>query len=145
MYLDILGLAEVKWLKSGMFLSNEHMLIYSGDIKDHKYGVGMLLNKQMSKSYMTHYAISSRILLIKLYCKPFNLALIHVYATTSTSTEEDMDEFYDDIEVAYKYYKNQDMIITMVDLNSKDGEEQYPLNVTVGPHGLGERNGRGDL
>ena len=33
-------------------ISDEHMLIYSGDIKEHKHGAGMLLNKQMSKSYM---------------------------------------------------------------------------------------------
>ena len=64
MNLDILGLAEVRWLKSGKLLSKEHMLIYSGDIKDHKHRVGILLNKQMSKSYMAHYALSSRIILV---------------------------------------------------------------------------------
>ena len=49
------------------------MLIYSGDIKEHKHGVGMLLNKQLSKSYVAHYTISSSILLVKLHCKAFNL------------------------------------------------------------------------
>ena len=45
MNLDILGLSEVRWLKSEKLLSDEHILIYSGDIKQHKHGVGMLLNK----------------------------------------------------------------------------------------------------
>ena len=63
------------------------MLIYSGDIKEHKHGVGMLLNKEMS--YMADYAISGKILLVKLHCKPFNLTLIEVYAPTSTRTVED--------------------------------------------------------
>ena len=67
------------------------MLIYSGDIKVHKHGVGMLLNKQMSESYMAHYVILSRILLVKLHGNPFNLTLIQVYAPTSTSTVEDID------------------------------------------------------
>ena len=49
MNLDILGLAEVRRMKSGKLLSDEHILIYSGDIKEHTHGVGMLLNKQMSK------------------------------------------------------------------------------------------------
>ena len=71
------------------------MLIYSGDIQEHKHGVGMLLTNQISKSYMVHYAISNRILL--LHCKPFNLTLIQVYAPTSTSTVEDIDELYDDL------------------------------------------------
>ena len=69
MNLDILGLAEVRWLKSGKLLSDEHMQIYVGDIKEHKHGVGILLNNEISKSYMAHYAISSRILLVKLHCK----------------------------------------------------------------------------
>ena len=37
MNLDILGLAEVRWLKYRKLLSDEHMLIYSGDIKEHKH------------------------------------------------------------------------------------------------------------
>ena len=104
----------------------------------------MLLNKQMSKSYMAHYAISSRILLVKLHSEPFNLTLIQVYAPTSTSTVEDIDELYDDLEVEYKHWKSQDMIIIMGDLNAKVGKEEDSLNVTVGPHSIGERNERGD-
>ena len=145
MNLDILGLAEVRWQKSGKLLSDEHMLIYYGDIKEHKHGVGMLLKKQRSKSYMAHYTISSRILLVKLHCKPFNITLIQVYTPTNTSTVEDIDELYHDLEVAYKHCKSQDMRIIMGHLNAKVGKEQDPLNVTVGPHDLGERNERGDL
>ena len=37
------------------------------------------------------------------------------------------------------------MKIIMGYLNAKVGKEQDPLKVTVGPHGLGERNERGDL
>ena len=92
------------------------MLVYSGEIKEHKHGVGMLLNKQMSKSYMAHNAISSMILLVKRHCKPFNITLIQVYAPTSTSTVEDIYELYDDLEVAYKHCKSQDMIIMLGDL-----------------------------
>ena len=60
---------------------------------------------------MAHYVISSRILLVKLHCKPFNITLIQVYAPTSTGSVEYINEFYDDLEVAYKHYKSQDMII----------------------------------
>ena len=62
MNMDILCLAEVRWLNSGKLLSDKHMLIYYGDTKEHKHGVGMLLNKQISKSCMTHHAISGWIL-----------------------------------------------------------------------------------
>ena len=102
--------------------------------RQQQHGVEMLLNKQISKSYMNLYAISSRILLVKLHCKPFNPTLIEVYALTITSTIEDIDDLNEDIEVAYKHCKSQDMVY----LNAKVGKEQNPLKVTVGPHGLGE-------
>ena len=70
---------------------------------------------------------------------------IYNILATSTSTVEDIDELYYYLVVAYKHCKSQDMIIMMGDLNAKVGKEQDPLNVTVGPHGLGERNERGDL
>ena len=40
--------------------------LYSGDIKEHKHGVGMPPNKHVSKSYMAPYTIPSRILLVNL-------------------------------------------------------------------------------
>ena len=91
----------------------------------------MLLNKEMSKSYMAHYAIPSRILLVKLHCKPFTLTLVQVYAPTSTSTVDDIYDLYDDLEVAYKQCKSQGMIIIMGDLNAKVGKEPDSLKVTV--------------
>ena len=91
MHLDILGLAEERWLKSRKLLSNEYMLTYSGHTNGHTHGRGMRLNKQMSKAYMAHYAISSRRLLVKLHSKPCNLTLSKVYVPTNTSEIEDMD------------------------------------------------------
>ena len=39
MGIDIMGLAEVRWLQSGKIVCNDHTLIYSGHKKDHKHGV----------------------------------------------------------------------------------------------------------
>ena len=50
MDLVILGLAEVRWLKSWKLLNDEHMLIYSGDIKEHKDG----RRRRRNKFIMTH-------------------------------------------------------------------------------------------
>ena len=48
--LDILGLAEVRWLGSGKLLSEDHTLIYSGHKKEHKHGVGLLLSNVVARS-----------------------------------------------------------------------------------------------
>ena len=145
MGIDIMGLAEVRWLQSGKIVCNDHTMIYSGHKKDHKHGLGLLLSKVVSKSVLGYCALSDRILLVRIHGKPFNLSIIQVYAPTSASSEEEIEDFYSDLEDAHKKCGNQDIVIDVGALNAKVGGEQDPLQGIVGKHGFGERNDRGDL
>ena len=60
---------------------------------------------------------------MRIHSKPFNLPIIQVYAHTSASSEEDIEDFYGDMEDAYKKCGNQDIVIVMGDLNAKVGGE----------------------
>ena len=52
--------------------------------------------------------------------KPFELSIIPVHAPTSgASTEEEIYDFYSDLEDAYGKCGNQDIVIVMGDLNAK--------------------------
>ena len=121
MGIDIMGLAEVRWLQSGKIVCNDHTLIYSGHKKNHKHGVGLLLSKVVSKSVLGYCALSDRILLVRIHGKPFNLSIIQVHAHTSASSEEEIGDFYSDLEYAYKKCGNPDIVIVMGDLNAKVG------------------------
>ena len=145
MRIDIMGLAEVRWLQSGKIACNDHTLIYSGHKKYHKHGIGLLLSKVVSKSVLGYCALSHRILLVRIHGKPFNLSIIQVYAPTRASSEEAIEDFYSDLEDAYKKCGNQDIVIVMGALNAKVGGEQDPLQEIVGKYGLGKGNYRGDL
>ena len=127
MGIDIMGLAEVRWLQSGKIVCNDHTLIYSGHKKYHKHGVGLLLSKVVSKTVLGYCALSDRILLVRIHGKPFNLSIIQVYAPTSASSEEEIEDFYSDLEDSYNKCGNQDIVIAMDDLNAKVGGEQDPL------------------
>ena len=87
MGIDIMGLAEVRWLQSGKIVCNDHTLIYSGHKKDNKHDVGLLLSKVVSKSVLGYCALSDRILFVRIHGKPFNLSIIQVCALTSVSSE----------------------------------------------------------
>ena len=95
--------------------------MYSGHKIDHKHGVGLLLNKVVSKSVLVYCALSHRILLVRIHGKPFNLSIIQVYAPTSASSEEEIEDFYSNLEDAYKECGNHDIVIVMGDLNAKVG------------------------
>ena len=87
---DILGLAEVRWLESGNLQCDSHILIYSCHKKKHKHGVGLLISNAVSQSVMGYHAMSDRTLLAKIHGQPFDLSIIQVYAPTSASTEEEI-------------------------------------------------------
>ena len=145
MGIDIMGLAEVIWLQSGKIVCNKHTLIYSGHKKYHKHGVGLLLSKVVSKSVLGYCTLSDGILLVRIHGKPFNLSILPVYAPTSASSEEEIEDFFSDLEDEHKKCGNQDIVIGIGDLNAKVDGEQDPLQEIVGKYGLGERNDGGDL
>ena len=138
--LNILGICETRWTDAGSFRSDKFTIIYSGGMK-HEKGVGILIDKNISKSILGYWAISDRILLVKLKGHPFNISIIQVYAPTAECDEEEINQFYNMIEMAKEHCKSQEVVIIMGDLNAKVGEGKH--NDVVGMHGLGERNERG--
>ena len=143
--IDILGLAEVRWTKSGKRTTDEHVMVYSGHQKEQKNGVVVLVTKQVAKSIIVLQELSDRVLILKIASKPFHLVIIQIYAPTSTSSDEDIEQFYNDLDSAHKKDGSQDITIVMGDLNANVGYEQDPLLEVVGRHGLGCRKERGDI
>ena len=58
-------------------------------------------------------------MIIKLKAKPFNINLIQVYARTSSRCDEEVEEFYNNIDNCLKECKSQEITIVMGDLNAK--------------------------
>ncbi|ESO11850.1 hypothetical protein HELRODRAFT_166921 [Helobdella robusta] len=78
----------------------------------------------MSKNLENFWAVSNRVLLVRIHAKPFNLPVIQVYAPTSESSEG-LDAFYSDLDNALKTYKSQKIVIMMGDLNAKLAQKKY--------------------
>ena len=141
MNISILGVAETRWTGSGKLVSDNMTIIYSGGEK-HEGGVAFILGEKISRCMIGYWAVSPRVLLLKIRARPFDMAIIQVYAPTSDHSDEEVEEFYEELDKARKACKAQEVLIVMGDLNAKVGrgkEEQV-----VGPYGLGERNMRGD-
>ena len=145
MKIDILGLAEVRWTTSGKLTTDDHVMVYSGHQKEHKNGVGVLLTKLVVKSMVEFHALSDRVLILKVASKPFSIVIIQVYASISSSADEDIEQFYNDLDSVHKQAGSQDMTIVMGDLNAKVGNEQDPLLAVVERHAFASHNERGDI
>ena len=138
--LNVLGLCEVRWKGAGSFTTDNYTIFYSGG-DQHERGVGILIDKETSKSVKGFWAVSDRVMLLKLYGKPLDVSFIQCYAPTVDCDEEVITNFYEELEKAYNQCNSQDIIYVMGDFNAKVGNER--IGNTVGPFGLGNKNDRG--
>ena len=75
---------------------------------------------------------------------PFNITVIHTYAPTSSSSDEDIESFYSDIEDALTQTDKKDIIIVTGDWNAKVGQDNTDWTSVMGKYGFGDRNERGE-
>ena len=116
-------------------------MIYSGG-DTHERGVGILFDEKTAKSIKGWWGISDRVIVVKLEGRPFDIGIIQVYAPTSACTDEERDNFYEDLDKAMKQLKSQDVKLVIGDFNAKVGDER--VEDIVGPWGLGDRNEQGE-
>ena len=141
--MNITGVCETRWDKEGLFRAEDHTIVYSGNKKGAN-GVAIILDKRLGSSIDSHDAISDRIVTVKLDTKPAPLNIIQVYAPTSTSSEDEIELFYNDLQAVKDKIPSREITIIMGDFNAKVGEgEDHESG--IGPYGLGERNDRGDM
>ena len=122
--INILGLCEKRWTDAGWFQSDDFKILFSGGSK-YEGGVGLIVDKEISKSILGYWTISDKLLLMKLKGHPFNISIIQVYAPTSDSDDEDIDKCYDMLDQAKEQCKSQEVVIIMADLNAKAGSEKH--------------------
>ena len=83
--LDILGVSESKWTKSGrMKTTTGETVLYSGREDDlHHEGVAIIMKKGMEKYLMEWKPVNSRIIQARLKGRQTNLSIIQCYAPTN--------------------------------------------------------------
>ena len=141
----LLGLCEVRKKNSGEDLTLEgHKFFYSGREDIHHHGVGFLVNKDAVKAIMGWQPISSRLMTIRLRATPFNITIVQVYAPTSSYDDDEMEEFYEQLQAVVDTVPKQDILIVQGDWNGKVGEDaQTDWKSTCGPYCNKESNERG--
>lgn len=141
--ISLLGISEMRWPGSGRIKIEDHVVYYSGeDSTRHSNGVAFILTNEMDRAVKNCLTISDRVILLQIQAKPAMINFIQVYAPTSTCTEEEIEQFYVDLNIAMNKLKSNSITVLMGDLNAKVGCGKE--GSVVGSYGLGVRNERGD-
>ena len=139
---EVIGISEVRWTRKGETSSGD--FIWSGESSTHTKGVEILLNAKARKSLLSYNPIDSRIIMARFNATPFNVTIIHVYAPTAESSEDDIESFYDVVENGIAEVPRKDIIIIIGDWNAKVGDNNLGWESVMGRHGYGKRNERGE-
>uniref|UniRef100_A0A8D9EGU9 Craniofacial development protein 2 n=1 Tax=Cacopsylla melanoneura TaxID=428564 RepID=A0A8D9EGU9_9HEMI len=87
--------------------------------------------------------ISERIIMVRLRNKVRNITIIQCYAPTEEATEDDKDNFYEQLNEVMRTTKKQDIKIILGDFNAKVGSDNEGVELVMGRHGAGTRNDNG--
>ena len=140
---DIIGLSETHWTGSGTKTVEGYNIIFSGHQDKHISGVALLLSKNARQAMIAMQPISSRIIYARFQGQGFNLAVIQVYAPTADSSENDIQDFYDNLQKKVDEIDRRDILMIMGDWNAKIGTDRETWPSTIGQYGFGVANERG--
>jgi len=105
-------LSEVRWPGVGEFNTEEgHKIWYIGDEKHKEKGVAFMVHKAMTGSVIACEPRSSRMISIRLAATPKNITIIQVYGPTCTHTDEDIEEFYQNLDSLINTTPKKDILV----------------------------------
>lgn len=146
--MDITGISETHWKGNGLITTaNGNTIVFSGNTNNSRNGVAIIMTSSIAKTLMGYNAINDRMISIKIHSKPVNLNIIQVYAPTSDSNVEEIEQFYGELETILQKIPNREITIIVGDFNAKVGDtkDDNHLRHIVGKYGIGTRNERGEM
>ena len=84
---------------------------------------------------------NDRMISVRFQGKPFNIAVIHVYAPTSNAEEAEVEWFYEDLQDLLELAPKKDVLFIIGDWNAKVGSQE--IHEVTGKFGLGIQNEAG--
>ena len=78
-----------------------------------------MVNKRVQNAVLGCNLKNDRIISVHFQGKPFNIAVIQVYAPTSNTEEAEVKQFYEDLQDLLELTPQKDVLFIIGDLNAK--------------------------
>ena len=100
------------------------------------------VKKELTKFILGCWTLSDRVMVVKLEGKECDVNIIQADSPISMSTEEEIDTFCEQLDMAYKTCKSQEIKILIGDFSAIVGRCKH--ETVLGRFGLRERNDQGN-
>ena len=97
-YVDFLGISELKWTGMCEFNSDDHYINYCGQESLRRNGVAIMVNKIVQNAVLGCNLKNNRMISVHFQGKPFNITIIQAYAPTSNAEEAEVEWFYENLQ-----------------------------------------------
>ena len=142
---DIVGIAETHRLGTEEMEEDGYKIVTSGNEEgDHRRGVALVLSKTAQKALIGYNPISERIIMARFQAFIGELIVLQVYAPTADSSDKDINEFYDVLQMTLATLPSKACVVLMGDFNAKVGDSECAANSVIGKFGYGNSNARGE-
>ena len=123
------------------FNSDDHYIYYCEQESLRRNGRVIIVNKRVQNAVFGCNIKNDRMISVHFQGKPFNIAVIQVYVTTSNAEEAEDEWFYEDLQDLLELTPPKDGLFILGDWNAKVGSQKTP-GVTD-KSGLGVQNETG--
>ena len=93
-----MGISELKWTGKGHFSSAGYKVYYSGHKTKRLNGVAIIVVQKMVEALQEYKPISDRIIYIRIRAIQESLSITQVHAPTSEASEEEIEQFYEQLQ-----------------------------------------------
>ena len=127
--LDLMGLSEITWTGAGRIKMRN-----AGEESEHQRGVENTISQATQKSLIEWTLVSNRKITARFYSRFKHTTVIQVYAPTNESTDDEKDDFFDQLQATFDTCNRHDVVIVMGDLNAKVSEDNKDMEGIMDKH-----------
>ncbi len=148
--IDIAALSEVRFRDTGNIREEAGYTIYwSGKTAAERSESGVALavkNELVSKLIEEPKAVSDRLMTLRVPLSEERwCTVIAVYAPTMTNSQDNINQFYHQLNLTLRSVRAPDKIMLMGDFNARVGQDHSTWPSVIGKYGCGKLNSNGEL
>ncbi|KAK3751171.1 hypothetical protein RRG08_023929 [Elysia crispata] len=115
--LDVLGISESRQINTGMNNGDDTYTFHNSGEYQHEHGVG-LIKKTITISLLDIVCVSKRNTFAKIKGAPFIVGILQRYAPTANHPDEEIEEYYEEVNRILTTVKSDEILVVMGDMNA---------------------------
>ena len=113
--INTLAISELKWTGMGEFNSDDHYIYYGRQEPLRRNEVALIVNKRVQNAILGCNLKNNRMISVHFQGKPFDIAVIQVYAPTTNAKEAEAELFYEDLQDILEPTPKKDVLFIIGD------------------------------